>query len=75
MSEETENEVKTEAQKLFEEMLEEEQKKFDNADGAVFTDEEVPHHVVRRLYHRTHEHKILSRSLLHWKKWNFCGRR
>ncbi len=60
-----EKDIETEVAEMLDEIKDEEQQKFDNADGGIFTDDDVPHYVVRRLYNRTHEYQILSWTFLH----------
>lgn len=40
-----ENQEKTEAERILEEIIDEEQKKFDNADGSLFLNDDVPHYI------------------------------
>lgn len=60
-----EKDIETEVAEMLDEIKDEEQQKFDNADGGIFTDDDVPHYVVRRLYNRTYEYQILSWTFLY----------
>ena len=56
--------AQSECEQMLDEILEESQRNFDNADGCYFTDADTPHYVIRRPYYFTHASRILSRRFL-----------
>ncbi len=60
----SENPEKTEAEQILGEILEEQQKEFDNADGAMFLDDETPHYVIGDLIIK-HMHIIFYHGIFY----------